>query len=68
MTIISHNIEENIGAKFQIEGGAVGKLEEVGAPTGTVVRAEDLFFNVPARLKFLKKTIIQNANILMVWL
>ena len=38
-----------------MEGGHIGRLETTGAPVGTVVRVEDLFYNVPARLKFLKQ-------------
>lgn len=55
LTLTSRTPEAPTGARIKVEGGRTGKLEKVGAPVGTVVRVEDLFFNVPARLKFLKQ-------------
>jgi len=54
LTITSRPRDAEMGLKLQVDGGQVGKSQPSGAPGGTVVRVEDLFFNVPARRKFLK--------------
>jgi DNA mismatch repair protein MutL len=44
------------GISIQIDGGKLIKVSETGAPTGTMVSVGQLFFNTPARRKFLKTT------------
>lgn len=48
---------DELGAHYLIEGGEQKSLEESGCPNGTTIIVRDLFYNVPARLKFLKKDV-----------
>lgn len=53
-TIITRHREETMGVSLKLNGGAVLQHKPIGAPAGTVITIENLFFNTPARLKFLK--------------
>lgn len=54
LTLISRARTSDIASEIYIEGGKVKKVSETGAPPGTMISVEHLFFNTPARRKFLK--------------
>ncbi len=51
------------GTEIRVNGGTVSSVREVGAPTGTSVEVWDLFYNLPARRKFLKSDAAESAQI-----
>lgn len=55
VTLVTRHRDDSIGIQLRIEGGTVTRRQSVGAPAGTVITVENLFYNTPARLKFLKK-------------
>lgn len=63
MVITSMGQGDQHGMILRVEGGVIGKPEPAATSPGTQVRVESLFYNVPARLKFLKTEATERRNI-----
>ena len=59
--LLTRTADESLGAALSLEGGAVVSREEAGCPQGTTMVVRDLFYNTPARLKFMKKDSAEGA-------
>jgi DNA mismatch repair protein MutL len=53
--LISRTSDSMMGSRLEVDGSRLVGIEPIASPLGTTVRVEDLFFNTPARLKFLKQ-------------
>lgn len=63
MLISSKDSDSLIGSSINVSGGKVTGLKEIQRNRGTTIEIKDLFFNTPARLKFLRKTTTEYMNI-----
>ena len=61
--LITKQKESELGTRYVIEGGKEVSLEETGAPDGTTFLVHQLFYNVPARRKFLKTPITEAGHV-----
>lgn len=57
--MITRTAQETIGTRYCIEGGEEILLDDAGCPQGTTLIVRDLFYNTPARMKFLKKDVTE---------
>ena len=57
--LITKAKEENIGSAYEIDGGEEISFDDAGCPDGTTFFMRNLFYNVPARYKFLKKDVAE---------
>jgi DNA mismatch repair protein MutL len=63
VTFVTRAADEPVGTLLRLEGGKVVTRQESGRPPGTAVVIEDLFFNVPARRKFLRTDRTERGHI-----
>lgn len=63
LTMTTRAEAEPIGTLIRLEGGLIHSRRSIGAPPGTLISVENLFYNTPARLKFLKKETTEKRQI-----
>lgn len=63
LELITRSKEESVGSSLTVIGGKYGDIVETGCPVGTTICVKDLFFNTPARMKFLKKDVAEGNKV-----
>jgi DNA mismatch repair protein MutL len=63
LDMLSRTAEDLSGTRIKIEGGTVKDKKQTGAPVGTSVIVRELFYNVPARRKFLKTVLTETRRV-----
>ncbi len=61
LEVLTRRPGDDLGTSLALEGGVVLGQEEAGCPQGTTLLVRDLFYNTPARLKFMKKDAAEGA-------
>lgn len=61
--LITKRREDFFGTRYEINGGSEGNIEEIGVPDGTTFIVRNLFYNTPARRKFLKSAATEGSYI-----
>lgn len=61
--MLTRTKEEVAGTFYSIAGGEEEQLQDAGCPTGTTITVRDVFYNTPARMKFLKKDVSEGNSV-----
>lgn len=61
--LLTKSEDEEIGTRYEIVGGEEKDFSDAGCPQGTTIVVRDIFFNVPARMKFLKKDVTEGNSV-----
>lgn len=61
--LLTKTKEEKFGTSYSISGGENEKIDDAGCPDGTTIVVRDLFYNTPARMKFLKKDVTEGIAV-----
>jgi DNA mismatch repair protein MutL len=63
VNLLTRTAEENVGTSYTAEGGEEVSLDDAGCPVGATMIVRDLFYNTPARMKFLKRDITEGTYV-----
>ncbi len=61
--LVTRDADSEVGTEINVAGGKIKDVRDVGAPVGTMAEARQLFFNIPARRKFLKSVETEMGHI-----
>lgn len=61
--VLTRTADEIAGTRYTIAGGEPGELADAGCPVGTTISVRDVFYNTPARMKFLKKDLSEGNSV-----
>lgn len=61
--LLSRTTDEDLGTRYEIVGGEELDFSDAGCPIGTTIVVRDIFFNTPARMKFLKKDVTEGNSV-----